>query len=409
MTTKITEKFEFKTDVIQSYNGEEQRIKLRQIPRHYLTFDYSTMDEQQTQWVSGLLRNRQDGVIHIPMWHNTFNLTEYAGKGSKALYINQKYLFGLRNCDALMCFAGDSIKGINETYLINTIEARGLIGLKNALEKEKFAEINPIVPLIRCAIQPVDNFGYCTSNVAEIAVNFEDILYRPTINFPNNFLYDFDEKHEGRNFHNLPLAYKGTEVFTEVPNWIGDKGITFDMEKNTVKLDNETGKFKYDVKSNLVVDKTRLEFLLPCRENISNFIRFFHRCEGRLKAFYAPSWVNDITLYDDLKAGLSYFYIDFDSMSKYYNKETLKKKVIVFLKDGTNVILDIMGYSNDVVNGRRLGKIFLGQNLTRTIPKSSIYMISFFNLYRFDDDVLQIDYETTEVATVNIVIKEVIN
>ena len=47
---KVTEKYEFLTDIITSYDGTEQRLKLRQYPRHYLTYDYSAMDLYQAQY-----------------------------------------------------------------------------------------------------------------------------------------------------------------------------------------------------------------------------------------------------------------------------------------------------------------------------------------------------------------------
>ena len=42
--TKITERYEFKTDIITAWDGHEQRIKTRQLPRHFLTYDYSAMN-----------------------------------------------------------------------------------------------------------------------------------------------------------------------------------------------------------------------------------------------------------------------------------------------------------------------------------------------------------------------------
>ena len=84
----------------------------------------------------------------------------------------------------------------------------------------------------------------------------------------------------------------------------------------------------------------------------------------------------------------------------------LKKALVLFMKDGSSIILDILGFSSEEVNGRKLGKIFLSNSIQNNIYKKDVAMISFFNLCRFDDDVLQIDYETTEVATTRVVLKE---
>ena len=38
--TKITETYEFNTNILTSYSGREQRIKTRQYPRHMFSYDY---------------------------------------------------------------------------------------------------------------------------------------------------------------------------------------------------------------------------------------------------------------------------------------------------------------------------------------------------------------------------------
>ena len=45
--TQITEKLSFQTDIIQSYSGKEQRIKVRQYPRKFYTYNYDAMDKFQ--------------------------------------------------------------------------------------------------------------------------------------------------------------------------------------------------------------------------------------------------------------------------------------------------------------------------------------------------------------------------
>lgn len=409
MTTRITEKFEFKTDIITSYDGHEQRIKLRQEPRHYLTFDYTSMDKYQSQWLRALLRYRQDSVVYIPMWHNICHINQFSPESSKAIYIDPKYMFSLRYCDTLMFFREDNIKQGNDNHLINYIDSNGLIGLKNGLYSDKNVIQDPFIPLIRCVVQPVDNMAFSFSNGAEVSVNFEDILHRPSLPFPTSYMFDMVEENEFRNVYNLPTMYKGAEVLTESPCWVGDSSLTMAVEKNSNKLDNETGKFLYDLKSIYAIDKNSIEYTLMNRESINNFIRFFHRMCGRLSTFYTPSWVNDITLYDDIIQGRNFIYTDFDLVSRYYGKTNIKKALVVFMVDGSSLLLDVLGFSSEEVNGRKLGKIFLSSNIKYTVPKSRVRMISFLNKYRFDDDVLQLDYETTEVATTRVVLREVLS
>ena len=88
--TKITERYEFKTDIITAWDGHEQRIKTRQLPRHFLTYDYSAMNAYQAQWLKGMNRIRQSDLYYIPMWHNPAYLAEVFVANGKALYIEKE-------------------------------------------------------------------------------------------------------------------------------------------------------------------------------------------------------------------------------------------------------------------------------------------------------------------------------
>ena len=78
----ITEKYEYKTDIITSYDGHEQRIKTRQEPRRFLSYDYDAMSCYEAQWLRGLGRMRQTDTYYVPMWQSPVYLVDehMAGK-----------------------------------------------------------------------------------------------------------------------------------------------------------------------------------------------------------------------------------------------------------------------------------------------------------------------------------------
>ena len=80
--TQITEKLSFQTDIIQSYSGKEQRIKVRQYPRKFYTYNYDAMDKFQAEWVRAILRIGQNEIYYIPMWQDVIHLTEDYYNGS---------------------------------------------------------------------------------------------------------------------------------------------------------------------------------------------------------------------------------------------------------------------------------------------------------------------------------------
>ncbi len=79
----------------------------------------------------------------------------------------------------------------------------------------------------------------------------------------------------------------------------------------------------------------------------------------------------------------------------------------MFTKDRQSYIFDIMGYSYEVIGGTRYGKLTLAQTIPRSFDVGDILMVSYFNLVRFDNDSLKLDYESNIVAGVDLVMREV--
>ena len=53
---RITESWEFKTDILTAYDGTEQRICTRKYPRHFLSYDYDAMNQFQSQMLRAQVR-----------------------------------------------------------------------------------------------------------------------------------------------------------------------------------------------------------------------------------------------------------------------------------------------------------------------------------------------------------------
>ena len=113
---KITEKFEFKTNILTSYSGYEQRIKTRQYPRHFLTYDYDAMDGFEAQWLRAQARLKQNVPYFIPMWHDVAYLEKDYTKNDKELFIQPEFMYGFRDCQYIEIFSGDDVTqgGINQ-------------------------------------------------------------------------------------------------------------------------------------------------------------------------------------------------------------------------------------------------------------------------------------------------------
>ena len=410
---RITEKFEYNTKILTSYDGKEQRIQLLQYPRHLITFDYPSMNCFDAQWLRGLGKLRQTDAIHIPMWHNAFRMTDnYQYLPTTAVtYIQapEESMFDLQNCEAIEIYQrADINQWDNFVKIISSVSGRTL-RLKTLLTQSLDKRNSFIIPLRKCSIQPMTNLQYVYSNGTNISVGFEDILERnERIIVLDDYIYPYDIT-ETWNRWNLPERYKGREVFLFTPQWVDDDSVTMSIEKAVNRLDNETGIFYYDLRNNNTYDINTWNITLMNRQECHNMIRFFDRVKGMFKSFYAPSWVNDIELVEDIEAGKNFIYTDWRKIKFYYSNNTRKKKLIVFTKDWKYYIFDILAYLTETRsnNNKQYGKIMLSSPIQQTIPLNNILMCSYFNLVRLDSDSLQLNYETGYAANVSFSFREV--
>ena len=405
--TKITEKYEFKTDIITSYTGTEQRIALRNEPRHYLSYDYTAMKPFEAQWLRAVARMKQSTALYIPMWHTPLYLSEPALKDSRFIKVEEPLMFDARNCQAIEVFVKDTVKGTNKYYRVATFGDGGVIGLGNKLETDLNPKNAYIYPLIKCSIQPINSLNYVFSNGTDVTMNFEDVLDKSPVTMPSKYLFGYYDNYKGRNPYGIPYKHSNNDVFTLEPQWIEDNSVTLDVEKQTVKLDNDIGVFSYDSKNNLSYDKNNYSLILMNKAEINNMVKFFYRVKGKYKSFYMPSWVNDFTPCFDIQAGNNFIYTEFDSLYKYYLSNSRKNKIIIFTKDFKSYILNVMSLTYEIIGNIKYGKLLLSSPIDMNLPLSNIKMMSYFNHVRLDDDTLQLNYESTQVAQVDITTMEV--
>ena len=252
------------------------------------------------------------------------------------------------------------------------------------------------------------SFSYIYSNGSNVTIAFEDIMFKTQMDIDGKYTYQYNFADiVGFNRYNLPLTVTNKEVLLNEPQWVDDDSHTLSVSKNIVRLDNTSGIFKYDLKNSNSYDTHQTTFLLRNKRMINNMIKFFKHVQCRFKSFYAPSWVNDFEVAFDIKNGTNYINVELSEMYRYYLNNGRKKKIVIFTKDYKSYIADIMSYSYDTINDKDYGRLVLATSFPVYIRKEDVCMISFFNLVRLDSDEMTINFETVDVATVELVMKEV--
>lgn len=406
---KITEKYEYLTDVITSYDGSEQRLKLRQYPRHFLTYDYSAMEIDHAIYLRGIMRMRQSDTYYIPMWHDVAYLKEDFVANGKFLYIDPLYLYNFDECEYLEIFVRDDVKqiGVNIVKQIERYTPSG-IALKKKIPRALDIRNTWIYPLRKCSVQPTAGQQYVWSNGSEVGLNYEDLNLPSKIHIPSRYRWEYDYDLPQKNRWNIPETYNDREVFTKSPEWIEDSSVQLSVDKNVVRCDNETGAVVYDLVTTKSSDIHTFEFTFRSQPQIHNIKKFFKRIAGKWKSFYMPTWAEDFPICRSIDANDNAIYYEYTKLKQFYISNVRQKAIIIFTKDWKSYIYEIMAYTVETLSdGNEYGKLLLMETVKVNIDLDNILMCSYFNLVRLDQDELQLNYESNTVATTTMAFKEI--
>ena len=403
MATEISETLEFKTQIHKAWDATEQRMALRTYPRRSVSYDYYGMKAAQSQYLRALSYAKQNEKIEIPLWHAACRLSESAYTSYSHVDIDTVNIWHFRGCSGIIFWHNDELGG--ERYFLKALNADGSLKLTELLESDYPATTTLVCPTVYGYLKPEDKYSMYNASLSTMQLNVDLLDDYSLTSIPTAFNeYNFEEWESKTPFQDaIPSSYLDVNIFPLAPSWTGD--IAANFTRNANKLDNETGLPKYDLKSVYSSENKEIEYVLSSRSEINNFQRFFTRCKGRLKSFYAPTWLNDMTLVETASSGQLYLLVEWPLYWKYYASLSRRKLIVVFLRSGSVKIFPLSGYSTNSTG--EYGKVYLETALTSPLRKADVAMISFLCRYRFDSDTLTTDYDTTGIATVSTSFAEV--
>ncbi len=399
---KISERLEYLTQIHKSWDNTEQRAALRTSPRRFISYDYIGTKGSQSQYLRALAYSKQTEKIEIPLWHANCQLDEILFKGQTNIKAGKDKIWPYRGMSGLLLWSSDELGG--DRYPLKYILGDGTVISGNIFARD-YPPGTIVCPVGWGVLQQESAYDTYSSMATSLQLNLEllpDYSITPVPDALDEYHYE-TFKTEDPWAKVLPTTYNSVELFTIPPSWTKDLSAKF--TRNVNRMDNQSGVFKYDLKSLNPTETREIEYVAISRSEINNLQRFFCRCKGRLKSFYAPTWLSDMALQEDAPPGQNYLIVDWPLLWKYYANMNRRKTIVIFQRDYTATILKVAGYTTD--DSGNYGKIFLDNQLTKAINKAEVLLISFLVRYRLDTDSMLVDYDTTDAGTTSLSFMEV--
>ncbi len=368
----VKETLAFLTDIITALDGDEQRIALRKQPRQLFEVTYA-LDGNDRQRLQALLMDWTDNVFGFPLWHEKLSLTAATIVGATQYNVAGADDVDLRVGGLAIVFT-DS----------NTFDVLTIISKTDTLITVKDSSLNAypvgtVLMPIRSARILKGQAGQREQNnlekfkiVFEVTDNDTGALTGSTAAYSTyNSRVLFDEC----NVVSGPMAEQFKRRIHRIDNGTGLVAVSSNWDRN--KRSAEKG------------------FVLRNRSEIMDFRRLMLSLEGRVKAFYLPTFIEDLEVVANLVIGTSTMDIERIEYERFVKTRMPKTIFRITFTDDSNLVRIIQSVASVDATTERF-TLDTTWPANRTVAE--IQRVEFYELVRFDADNVVLNYPRIGLA-----------
>lgn len=373
---------EWRTDIITSRDGTEQRRAVRSYPRrrHALS---SVVKPSQLRDFRKLIARRTKNTFVLPDYTTRTQLTAPANNSVTAFVASAPFWFDV---DKYVVFEhGEQrlqrlIRSVSGTE-ITFWEADGLT----------WPEGTRVYPGLVCELADENRVNMLTSEVGTIPVTFEVVPGSEPI----------------EPFGAPTEVFDGREVRSFRHNWNSNQDTAFLRPSELVD-------FGYGVRSRFFPQKLpkhrmQVQMTLRSEELAADLRKFVGRMRGRQGEFYFTPGENDLTAQLDLLPNVDTQYLRTPGSEDFlaYREDPSKRAIEVELTDGTILrrVIESIEFVDDMLGAST--QFNLRGQWPTTILVEQIRRISFMALYRLSSDVYEERWDTNGVCRVQLQIETI--
>lgn len=366
----VTERLSWLTDVIQNYDGTDQRIAIRVKPRRELSYTMTFENDADYKRAYDTYYYGAATAIHAPVWGYQSRVKRTSSAGSTAIYCNT-YRGDFRPTDPVAIYAPD---GSTAVYYVQDVYADQIV-IGRPLAKA-VPEGSIVVPCSRSRF--ADNASFEMAAIggsSSITVRAE----RP-------------RAQEAWPYKPVTLpTYDGYVIVDRRPT-NAPAGHTFD--RNVEVIDNETGIEKYVTAWRQTYVEGQREYMvntLWAWDEMQFWRTLFDHLKGRQKAFLTPTYRKDLI---PVSMSVSGIVVEGSMFDRLYKNSNAYRRLQIETEAGTvNVKIASVSVNND---GNTV--ITFTANVPSDISQSEVKRVSFLNLVRLGGDSVTITHEPTRAT-----------
>ncbi|MBT7443378.1 MAG: hypothetical protein HN790_05365 [Methylococcales bacterium] len=375
----ITQEYQWKTDVLQSYDGTEQRFKLRANPRQQFTFNTLT-EGLETNRLDALLWNWQSRVFAVPLWVDAALLSKPVIANQAAIIVNTQHL-NYQSEGLVVLINGQQVKALEIAQVKNNE-----LELKRVLN-EPWPIGTIVCPALLARLPAQQTVSRLTAGITQASWSFES---------------DGNDDVQSETPVRINAIYRNHPVLTFQPN--RSNPIDQQYLRLTSLLDNGVNTVTIDDHGKQPNIISSVELILENKAQIAEFKEWLKQCAGRHQSFWMPTWQADLHSLELMAKGSRNMIINNIGYAMHYQRQPGKQDVMILLRDGTRIYRHVTGAVISDSNSQKELLTF-EKALSQPIQPKDILMLSFLGLCRLESDQVEFEWLTHDIARVGIKVR----
>ena len=376
-SSKVTSRYEFKTDLFTARSGREQRRFLRQTPRR--TLSYSTVAAGDAFRSLGLfLRANQNQPVAVPEW------TRWAVTSATTASLGTVLTFA---ATPAWMVVGQSVMLLsgNTSHVATITAATGTTVTLDTAVTTSWPAGSIVYAALLCSLSATMQAKNLTNAVKTLPVMLE--------------VYPGSEPEQDTG--SAAITFNGREVFPLTANWAND--VSVEHQWPVEQVDFGRGRVTDFRPIGFPSQVRKATYLQRDRDEVQALVDFFCRMKGRLGAFYLSSDDDDLLLAATSSSGGSTLTVNAGDWTSLLAADAggyddAQEAICIRMRDGSRLYRLVTGVSGSGANR----VVTCDGTWPSALSDTTVSGISWMPLVRFASDILELSWLSNAVAETQI-------
>ena len=364
----IRETLSFLTNIIDSLNGEEQRIALRKNPRQEFEFSIFREDGADRARLENLLFEWQARSFGIPVWHEFTRLTSDIAINDTVINVQSTAYADYRVGGIAIILKNDAVLDALEVSAITSTTLTFSTPVSNAYD---FDDPDVIVCPVRIAVMRSKQGGE-KYQVNATSFQFQFLVINNEADIADASAF---------NTFNSKVILDGSNAINGTHAQI--------LEKNIEVIDGLTGKRDQFSSWSRGKRGSMKGFVTNSRQSLWEMRQLLHELRGRQVSFYLPTFQKDLVPVATLANATASLDVTHINYNVFVQQRNPNARIRVHLTNGTTIDRTVTGSS---VVSTTVERLTVNSNWSTDITVAEINRIEYIQLVRFDTDKFEIDH-----------------